>query len=74
MKPKFSDTDVVHLLANLKNMENDYPAKMMRLRRNRYIRQAAAVTVVSKSVGNKTASKVKSAVGKGIRQSKRPPR
>lgn len=45
MKQKLDDRNIRKLFSNLKYIENDYPARMMRLRRNRYIKQAAAMTV-----------------------------
>lgn len=74
MKQKFDDRNIRKLFSNLKYIENDYPAKMMRLRRNRYIRQAAAMTVVSRTAGDKTGGFVKGTPGKGVSRSKRPPR
>lgn len=49
MKQKFDDRNIRKLFSNLKYIENDYPARMMRLRRNRYIKQAAAMTVRSRT-------------------------
>lgn len=49
MKQKFDDRNIRKLFSNLKHIENDYPANMMRLRRNRYIKQAAAMTVRSRT-------------------------
>lgn len=49
MKQKFDDRNIRKLFSNLKYIENDYPASMMRLRRNRYIKQAAAMTVRSRT-------------------------
>lgn len=74
MKQKFDDRNIRKLFSNLKNVENDYPARMMRSRRNLYIRQAAAMTVVLRTTGDKTGVTVKGAAGIGVRRSKRPPR
>lgn len=44
MKQKFSDRSVLKILASLKTIESRYPARMMRSRRQRYIRQIEAAT------------------------------
>lgn len=54
MKQKFNDTDVVHLLANLKAAENNYPADMIRSRRDAYLKQAAAMSVLVETGGDAT--------------------
>lgn len=54
MKQQFSDTDVVKLLANLKDAGNGYPADMIRSRRDAYIKQAAAMSVLVNTAGDGT--------------------
>lgn len=69
MKQKFDDRNIRKLFSNLKNIESDYPVRMLRLRRNRYIRQAAAMAVVLRPTRDKTGSSVT-----GAGRSKRPHR
>lgn len=54
MKQKFSDADVVHLLTNLKDAGNGYPAEMIRSRREAYIKQAAAMSALVNTAGDGT--------------------
>lgn len=46
MKQKISDRRILTLLSSLKNIESQYPSRMMRSRRQRYIRQVAAAVAV----------------------------
>jgi hypothetical protein len=66
VKQKLDDRNIRKLFSNLKYIENDYPARMMRLRRNRYIKQAAAMTVRLR-----TSVMVKNNVDKEASRSKR---
>ena len=71
MKQKFDDRNIRKLFSNLKYIENDYPARMMRLRRDRYMRQAAAVTVRLQTAGEKTGGMAKNNADKEASRSKR---
>ncbi|MEP0806457.1 MAG: hypothetical protein HRF47_13260 [Chloroflexota bacterium] len=46
MKQKISDRRILTLLSSLKNIESQYPSRMMRSRRQRYIRQVAKTVKV----------------------------
>lgn len=39
MKQKFSSSRILTILSSLKNIESDYPAGMLRKRRQHYLRQ-----------------------------------
>lgn len=71
MKQKLDDRNIRKLFSNLKYIENDYPARMMRLRRNRYIKQAAAMTVILRTARDKTVGMVKNKADKEASRSKR---
>ncbi|GAB4464680.1 MAG: hypothetical protein Kow0070_26670 [Anaerolineales bacterium] len=46
MKQKISGRRILTLLSSLKNIESQYPSRMMQARRQRYIRQVAAAVAV----------------------------
>lgn len=54
MKQQFSDNDILKLLSTLKDAENNYPSAMIQSRRDMYVKQAAAIAVLSKTAGNGT--------------------
>jgi hypothetical protein len=74
VKQTFDDRNIRRIFSNLKHIENDYPARMMRLRRNRYIRQAAAMTVILRTAGDRTGGIVQNNPDKAASRSKRLPR
>lgn len=52
MKKPFSDQDVLNLLTNLKGAESSYPSEMIESRRDMFMKQAAAMTVLAGAGGN----------------------
>lgn len=66
MKEQLSDQDVLDLLNTLKNSEDSYPSDMIRSRRNSYLRQAAAMTVLTSPGGHATPPTVPATAGGGF--------
>jgi hypothetical protein len=56
MKDITSDQDILDLLSSLKNSENEYPANMIRSRREMFVKQAAAMVVLPKAGATGTSS------------------
>jgi len=52
MKNEVSDQDVLNLLSNLKNTERNYPANMIKARRDMYVKQAATMVALAGAGGN----------------------
>lgn len=52
MKQAVSEKDVLNLLSGLKTMGGNYPSDMIQSRRDLYIKQAAAMAVLTKTSGN----------------------
>ena len=52
MKQAVSEKDVLNLLSNLKTMGGSYPSDMIQSRRDLYVKQAAAMAVLTKTTGN----------------------
>jgi len=54
VKQQFSDNDILKLLSTLKDAENNYPSAMIQSRRDMYVKQAAAMALLSKTAGDGT--------------------
>ncbi|MEW6286892.1 MAG: hypothetical protein AB1509_11765 [Chloroflexota bacterium] len=57
MKPKFSDRRILKILSDLKNIESHYPARMLRTRRQTYLRQIEAAVSLRPSTPPKRPSR-----------------
>lgn len=66
MKRKFNDQDVLKLLSVLKKTTNDYPTEMLQPRRTLYMKQVAAMVVLSSTAGIGTRASEGGASGSGV--------
>jgi len=66
VKQTVSEKDILNLLSNLKNMGGSYPSDMIQSRRDVYIKQAAAMAVLSKTSGNGNGGGTSAGGGSGM--------